>query len=243
MTTVADLEALLVLQARDTDLDRCRHRRATLPELAELSTIDGQVAELDRRLGTARSARDVVAGRQEELERSLAATESRAAAINKRLYGGTVSATRDLQAMAAEVEALRARASEFESQALEALEECEPLDARVSALEGEKASLLLARADAEARLAARQAEIDEEMTAHRDARAEEAARVPSELATTYERLRQHLGGTGVARLVGSRCDGCHLTLPATALDALRRGPAGNVEYCEQCGRILVAPRA
>jgi len=71
------------------------------------------------------------------------------------------------------------------------------------------------------------------------ARAQAAGEVPGELLATYESLRQHLGGTGVARLVGSRCGGCHLSLPATALDQLRRQSAGTISYCEQCGRILV----
>ena len=31
-------------------------------------------------------------------------------------------------------------------------------------------------------------------------------------------LRAHLGGVGAARLVGDRCDGCHLTLPSVELE-------------------------
>ena len=63
--------------------------------------------------------------------------------------------------------------------------------------------------------------------------------VPQQLLTTYDRLRERLSGVAVARLTGGRCDGCHLSLPAMELDRIRRQPAGSLENCEQCGRILV----
>ena len=44
---------------------------------------------------------------------------------------------------------------------------------------------------------------------------------------------------GVARLVGSTCQGCHLTIPATEVDRIRRQPAGTLAFCDNCGAILV----
>ena len=239
--TEANLEALLTVQARDTEADRCRHRRATLPERSQLAAIDSELTALEGRLAAARAERDVVAERQRDLEQHLATVEHRAVEIKRRLYGGTVSATRDLQAMAAEVDSLTTRASDLESQVLETMEEREPLDGRVGEIEAGKASLLDARAGVEAQLASREGEIDAEIEALNRARAEAAADLPPDLGATYERLRQRLGGVGAARLVGGRCDGCHLTLPATELDQLRRQPRGTLTFCDHCGRILVVP--
>jgi predicted nucleic acid-binding Zn-ribbon protein len=78
-----------------------------------------------------------------------------------------------------------------------------------------------------------------ELDALTTARAAAAADVPDDLLVTYDGLRRHLGGVGAARLVGARCGGCHLTLPATELDQLRHQAPGTLNYCEQCGRILV----
>lgn len=235
----ADLEALLAVQGIDTELDRGRHRRATLPERAELVDLDRQLAAGEEQLAAARALRDSTADKEESLERTLAGVEGRAAEVKKRLYGGTVSATRELQAMAAELDSLNARASELESRALEVMEEREPLDAGVDTLEGEKASRLAARAVVEARLAAREGEVDAELDALNAARAKAVGEVADALVATYESLRLRLGGIGAARLVGGRCGGCHLSLPATELDQLRRQVAGTVNFCEQCGRILV----
>jgi predicted nucleic acid-binding Zn-ribbon protein len=235
----ANLEALLAVQELDTELDRSRHRLTSLPEQAELAGLDGRLTGLEGRLAGVGAQRDEIAGRQLVLEANLAAVEGRAAEVKKRLYGGMVSATRELQAMAAELESLTARASELESRVLETMDEREPLDAAVLALEGEKASLMTARATVGESLAVRQGEVAAELDALTTARAAAAADVPDDLLVTYDGLRRHLGGVGAARLVGARCGGCHLTLPATELDQLRHQAPGTLNYCEQCGRILV----
>lgn len=236
------LEALLAVQAIDTDLDRARHRRATLPERGELAAIDHDLAALEARLVTAREERDAAARAQEALEQSLAGVERHATEVKNRLYGGTVSATRELQAMAAELDSLTARASELDSRVLEGMEAWEPLDERVDALEREKGARMAQRSAVEASLATHEADVDTEIARLRDARAQSGAAVPPDLAATYERLRARLGGVGAARLVGTHCGGCHLTLPATELDRLRHQPAGTVSFCDQCGRILVPTR-
>ena len=63
--------------------------------------------------------------------------------------------------------------------------------------------------------------------------------LPAELAERYELLRAHLGGVGAARLVGERCDGCHLTLPSVEMERIRRLPPDEFATCPQCDRILV----
>ena len=62
---------------------------------------------------------------------------------------------------------------------------------------------------------------------------------PSELAQRYEVLRSRLGGVGAARLVGDRCDGCHLTLSSVEVERIRRLPPEEFATCAQCDRILV----
>jgi predicted nucleic acid-binding Zn-ribbon protein len=63
--------------------------------------------------------------------------------------------------------------------------------------------------------------------------------VPAELLAEYERLRKALGGIGVARLNGNRCEGCHLTLSAMDVDRIRHEPDDVLIHCEECGRLLL----
>ena len=237
--TAPAFEALLSVQDLDVAADQHHHRLEHLPARARLAAIAARRAELEGRRRAERAVRDEVAARQETLEAELAATEKRRREVSARLYGGSVSSSRDLQAMAAEVEGLSARAPHLEDEGIAVLDELEPLDRALGALDDEEAGLA---ADAEA-AAAEVAEAEAELRAELDQLAAErvaaAASVPAELLTTYERLRDRLGGVGAARLVGDRCGGCHLTLPSTELDRVRHLPADSVVTCEQCGRILV----
>lgn len=233
------LEGLLAVQERDTTVDQLEHRRTHLPEHSELAAVEGRIAAVEARLAEVRAAREEVATRQERFEQESTHVEARIAEIEKRMYSGSVSASRELQAMAAEVESLRERHSSLDDHVLATMEEAEPLDEAIAGLLAERANH---DADAErlrALIAEAEVAIEAELASERAARSEVAAAVPADLLATYEKLRSKLGGIGAARLVGPSCTGCHLTLPATELDRIKRGPADALVFCDQCGRILV----
>jgi predicted nucleic acid-binding Zn-ribbon protein len=233
--------ALLAVQDLDTARDQVRHRRSHHPARAELAALDAADAAAAPKRVAATAARDEAAGRQASLEADLAATERRSVEVSKRLYGGEVSAARDLQALAAEIEALGRRASDLEDAVLAVLDEREPLDAAVAELDAATADVQARRLEAGERLAEAEAELDAELADLDERRAAAAAVVPADLLATYDRIRVHLGGIGAAPLVGNHCGGCHLVLPATELDRLKHGPEDALVTCEQCGRILVRP--
>ena len=232
-------QALITLQDVDTGIDQLRHRRSHLPARAELTGIDVKTAELKQAASQAAAALEEIAGQQALVEADLSSTEGRVEAVNKRLYSGTVSASRELQAMAADVESLKARASVLEDQVLELMERREPLDATLADLTGQMASLDARRQVTAAALLAEEAVVDAELTRLVAVRAEAAGSVAADLLANYDQLRARLGGVAVARLVGNHCDGCHLSLPAMELDRIRHLSAGELVTCDQCGRILV----
>jgi len=233
------LETMLAVQEHDLSVDRLVHRRETLPERAELAAIEEEVAALEARLAEAAGRRDELERRQTRLEEEVAAVERRIVEVDRRLYSGEVSASRELQAMAAEVEALKRRRSDLEDQELAVMEEREPVDAEVTGLEAERVALAERATRAREAIARAEAAIDAEMAVEQRARTELATTLPTDLAAQYDRLRARLGGIGAARLVSGSCTGCHLALSAIELDRIRRAPADSVLHCEQCGRILV----
>lgn len=182
---------------------------------------------------------DEVASRQEAAERELRATEDRVVQVNARLYGGTVTASRELQALAADVDGLKKRASELEDRVLSLMEQREPFDAAVGALDDQLGELEGRRLQVVESLTSSEAETDAELARLSAQRPSLVDAVPKQLLDVYDRLRARLEGVAVARLTGARCDGCHLSLPAVELDRIRHEAAGTLEFCEQCGRILV----
>jgi predicted nucleic acid-binding Zn-ribbon protein len=236
---VTVLENLLVVQEHDSAVDRLRHRRETLPEQARLLEVEKGVAETEAALAELGQQRDEVVRRQQRHEDELTSLESKIAEVDRKLYSGSVSAPRELQALQADVASLKRHRSDIEDQVLLAMQDREPLDVEVGRLEAQWEGLegeleALGKAIGELTGA-----IDAELTTELDARTAAAASVPDELLSQYERLRTRLDGVGAARLVNGRCSGCHLTLPATELDRIRHEGPDTVVLCDQCGRILV----
>lgn len=230
-------DALLQMQEHDTHIDQLRHRRATLPERAELTELRRRRADLDSRTDAVRAERDEHGTRQRHLEEQIEAAKKRRAELEQRMYGG--AGARDLQAMDEEVRHLVRHVSELEDRELEVMEVLEPLDADLQAAEVERDALDTRMAALQEQVAKDEAVIDGEIATETDARRPLAEKIPTELVKRYEALRTKLGGEGAARLVGNSCTGCHLTLPAMEVDRIRKSPPDAVITCDNCGRILV----
>jgi predicted nucleic acid-binding Zn-ribbon protein len=232
---------LLALQETDSALDRVAHRRQTLSERRALTDAEVRATAVADELAAAEGRAEELATEIRRREDEVAANEARAAALEQALDSGSGGSPRDLAAMADEVQAIRRRIRVLEDALLELLEEAESLGSAQSELRQVRherhEELTHAAAqlqEVEAELAAEEAELVAQ-------RAAQAGGVTPDLLATYERLRSRLGGVAVAPLEGARCGGCHLTLPATELDALRHSPADALVRHEECGRILVRP--
>ena len=78
-----------------------------------------------------------------------------------------------------------------------------------------------------------------ELATETEARAAAVDGIPADLLAEYEQLRTRPGGVAVARLTGTQCGGCHLTLSAVEVARLRKLPPDALAHCEECGRLLV----
>jgi hypothetical protein len=77
------------------------------------------------------------------------------------------------------------------------------------------------------------------MKVERAARDEIAADIGDVLVKEYERCRALAKGPGVARLVGTTCQGCHLSIPAIEAEQIKRSGGHPLAHCDNCGAILV----
>lgn len=234
------LEALLAVQARDTAIDQLRRRSATLPARTDLAAIETELAALEAKASEVGARLHDIDRRQKAAEDEVATIGAKIVELDKRLYGGTVSAIKELQALQADIESLQRHKSDVEDVELAAMEEREPLDAELAGLDAERTRLDAIAGQLRAAIAEAEAEIDAEITGEAAERETAFALVPATLAEEYERLRIKLGGVAAAALEpGGRCGGCHLTLPAQEVARIKREPLDALVHCEQCGRILV----
>jgi predicted nucleic acid-binding Zn-ribbon protein len=234
-----ELEALLLVQEHDTTRDRLRHRRASLPERAELEASTTRLRALEGEIAAVRTRRDVVLGDERRLDDEARTVGAHAEEANARLYSGTIGSPRELQALQADIDMLRKRRSEIEDRELEAMETREGLDAELATFEAEAEKVGAEITRLNGVIGEAEAEIDAELAQVDAAWSAQAASVPEALLADYQRRRAQNRGAGAARLVGTTCGACHLSIPSTEAERIRRAAGGVVAYCDNCGAILV----
>jgi uncharacterized protein len=234
-----ELEHLLGVQAHDLALDRLRHRRETLPERTALDAARRRLVVVGSDLAELTTRRDTVRAEEKRLDDEAQALGARAAEADQKLYSGTVTSPRELQAMQADVEMLKRHRTDLEDRELDVMEEREALDAQITAREDEEKRERDLTARLASAIAHAEAEIDAEAAREHAARAELAASVSDALLRDYERRRAQNRGAGAARLVGTTCQACHLTIPSTEAERIRRSAGESPAYCDNCGAILV----
>jgi predicted nucleic acid-binding Zn-ribbon protein len=155
-----------------------------------------------------------------------------------RLDAGQGSA-KDLQAMQHELASLVQRQALLEDVELEIMERQESAERRVVAAAAEEQRLKEELAQAARKRDEQLAGIEAEASTERASRADAAAGLPADLLALYEKVREHAGGIGAARLRARRCEGCNMELNPTDIGRFRDAAPEAVLRCEECRRILV----
>jgi predicted nucleic acid-binding Zn-ribbon protein len=237
--TAAELETLLAVQARDLAIDRLRHRRATLPEraaleqhLADLAARRQVAAEIDGR-------RTDLLAEERRLDDEAQRLGARIADVDQRLYSGTVTSPRELQAMQADLDMLRRQRSELEDRELEVMEQRERAEVELAGVEAAIEEVATEVRRLQSVIGAAEAELDAELAAEQAARDSLAAGVRDALLRDYEQRRARNRGVGIGRLVGVTCQACHLTIPSTEAERIRKAAGEELASCDNCGAILV----
>ncbi len=239
MTDNPALLALLEVQAHDTRLDQLHHLHETLPAREQRDGAAQALVDTEAALASQTEQRNELARQQKRVDDEVELLKAKRDGFDKKLYSGTVTNPRELQDLQEEINSLGRRISQLEDDELEIMEQVEPVQERLTELEATAEQRRAVLADAELRLTAAEAEVLADIDAEEALRLSSAGPVAAELLELYGKLRGGRGGIGVARLVGSQCGGCHLTLSAMEVARLHKLPGDEVAHCDECGRILV----
>jgi predicted nucleic acid-binding Zn-ribbon protein len=232
-----DLLPLHQLFLMDDRLDRARKELAALDEpLPVAIQRDKIVTELGKYEAALKKA--TVALR--EAESDLKALEAKREEDKKKLYGGKIVATRELQALEREIEKLGQSISAGEDRVLEAMSKIEPLQASADKLaqykkaaEAKLAGLLATQEEKRKRLRAdiAQSEPMREI-AHQ--------KVEPALLRQYEQIRNRLKRPGLSVISGGACGICHTSVPSMVIRRLQE--SDDIIQCDTCNCIYFLPQ-
>lgn len=232
-------EQLLVVQGHDTLLDQLRYRRANHDLRGELSETESEIAQIDIAIAEIQGRRHDLDRERKRLDDEVAKIRSKREDINVKLYDGSVTATKDLLAMQAEAKSMAEHQAGVEDEELEFMEQIESVSGELGEAEAKRQVLSDKAASLAEDLEVKLSEIDAEVESETAQRATAIESLPAELLSAYEKLRADLGGIAVAKLNGSICDGCHMTLSAVTVDRAKNAPEDAVIKCDECGRLLI----
>lgn len=238
-------ELILQIQALDLSVDQHRHRAANHPDRARLAAIDERLATHDAAAAEVEEQRHDLERQRKRLEDEVALLEDRRTDIDGKLYGGQVTASKELLALQEEAAGLLEKQTGLEDQELELMEQLEELSTELEGRATERAAIDAERSEVQAELDRALADLETEVADLEAQRQDRASVEPGsiqgwdELVTRYAQLRPQYDGVPVARLVDGHCDGCHIQLSAVAVDRMAKMPDDAVVTCEECGRLLV----
>ncbi len=232
-------EQILNIQSLDLAVRQLRHRIDAHPARQRMAELDEDLAGHDASAAEVEQAKRELEKRQKRIEDEVALVADKRRDIDGKLYGGEITASKELLALQAEADSLLKRQTEMEDDDLVIMEELEDLDGKLAVMAEARASIEQERTASDQELQAAVAEIEVEIATVSADRESSAGSANAELLERYEALREQFGGVAVARLVGSSCDGCHMQLSAVAVDQIGKMPEDAVVTCEECGRLLV----
>ena len=229
--------ALLKLQEVDSEISRLTHRREELESAAAVRAAAEVVVGAENLLGDLRLSLDEISSRQKRMEFDDDAMGQKLEAEQKRMYDGTISNPKQLQAVEAEIKSIKERTTRLEDDLLELMEQRDTLEGEIRTAETDLAK---AREEHD-RLADETArdlvQVRSDLDAAASSREPLAAGIDEELLELYDDLRASKHGVGAAALVDGVCQGCHEQLSSMELDALKR--AEGIRRCPHCRRIIV----
>lgn len=230
---------LLVVQGHDTLIDQLRHKHATHTLRSELVDIETEIAAVDSVIEGIEKRRHDLDRERKRLDDEVAKVRRKRDELNTKLYDGSVTDTKDLLAMQEEVKHMAERQTGLEDEELDFMEKIEEVSTELAGNLAKRQALQETHDAKTVFLEAALEEIDSEVASEIVLRAESAAEVPAELLAAYDRLRADFGGIAVAKLNGSSCDGCHMTLSAVTVDRFNQAAPDAVINCDECGRLLI----
>lgn len=235
----ADQIRLLDVQALDVRLQQLAHKKKSLPEHAEIESLNKDLAQLRDLLVASTTEESDCAREQTKAEQDVDQVRQRAARDQQRLDSGAITSPKDLENLQKEIASLARRQGDLEDVVLEVMERRESAQERVTELTERVSSVQAKIDDATGRRDAAFEELDGESATVGKEREVVAGSVPADLLKLYDKLREKEGGIGAAKLYQRRCEGCRLELNITEVNEVKAASPDTVVRCENCRRILV----
>lgn len=229
------LKALFELQKLDVEISQAN---AGLAALNGALALRQKHAAAKKQFETAHKALVESEIELKDNELKLQSVDNKRSATEKKVYGGTVSSLKEIASLEKEIEHLKTQQGQLDERVLALYEVVEALREKSNA-----AKVVVDELEAKARAAINKEGIERKRLEAELARLEPEREKAVEkvtdkhLLSRYEAIRKKSGSTAVAKISEHKCDGCHVAVTTFTIRNIFEEK--DIEYCENCGRILM----
>ena len=230
-----EIRDLFDLQSVDLEVDQ---RNARLEEIDRLLGDDRVLKAARAKQTTLGKQSEEIAGRQQDFDLAIATFTQRIEAAETKLYNGTITNSRELGDLQADIGMLKRQRDEEEERLLYVFEELEQTEGELRTLttrltaaerkwESDQAYMTEERHDMQREIA--------ELSVKRNAM---ASHVPPADLALYTHVRKRHAGHAVAIMRDGTCVSCRVALPSKLATDVRA--AKTSVRCPSCGLIMLA---
>ena len=157
--------------------------------------------------------------------------------VEEQLYGGRISNPKELSGLQQEVNILKTKRDQLETQALEIMEQADLAATGVAATSNELKQLEDDWHHQQQQLSAEIEQLSSKLSELKGKRQSMLAGLDPQAVASYEIIRKQKG-QAVAKVEQGICRACRISLAFSALQQIK---SDNLVQCSSCGRILFLP--
>ncbi len=227
-----DLELLIRLQSLDDATARAKQTIADMP--SEVAALDARLVDKEQQLAAARQRLDDCQKARRELEKQLAAVQTRLSRYKEQLM--EVKTNKEYQAMQHEIATAEREVRTIEDRILDRMEEAEQVTKDVKRVEAEVASERAAGTAETQKLDDLRVTLDAQIERAVGERAELVAGISAEALAIFDTVARLRKGVAVVEVRDGHCTVCNVRLRPQRFLEIRRNDS--LIQCESCLRIL-----
>ena len=227
-------KAKQLYELQEVDLE-IQHKAEVLTQVKSQLGKDDELVAGRSILNTAKKQLADLEHQQKTEDWELDDLRSKIAAVEKKLYGGSMKNPRELTGFQQELEILKAQRGEREDKLLAIMIDVETAQQDVSRKTSEFAAIEKDWNENQQKLSNLQTELEAELAKLGQKREIIAGQTDSVSLRLYEEMRRARQGQAVAKVMQGRCQGCRISLPMSDQQRARMGH--ELVQCSNCGRI------
>ena len=224
---------LYELQEADLDIEQ---RTQALEQVKSQLGKDEDVAAARATLEAAKKKLIELEHQQKTGEWEISDLGAKIAAIEKKLYGGSMKNPRELMGFEQDLKLLKAQRGEREDKLLAVMMDVEDAQQDVKQKSSEFSVMEQGWKENQQKLSMNKEQLETELAGLGQKRKLLAEQTDSDTLKLYEEIRRARQGKAVSKVMQGRCQGCRISLSMSDQQRARMG--NELARCSNCGRIL-----